>query len=156
MKMYNSKGMIYIPESKKIPIQPEGELIVLTEGFCVNGHSLINSRVKFRKYSGLYFTVFGKNGRGFMALSPVWGEKIRLSIDIDLIDDELIDICCPTCGVLLPKYSPCDCGGDMVTVFLDKEGDYSNCIGICNRIGCPNSEIKSSDELLYNSRKHTL
>jgi len=156
MKIFDSKGRIRIPDNtKKLNLQ-ENEKLAITECYCKNGHNLINSRAQFNGLPGILIKVYGHNGRGFLALSPVWGDKSKISVDIDLIENELLHLCCPLCDEVLVKYSHCECGGEMVTLFLDKKQDFSNCIGICNRYGCPHSEIKNSQELLYHSRKHTL
>jgi hypothetical protein len=35
----------------------------------------------------------------------------------------------------------------MITLFADKQGNFCNCIGVCNRVGCSHSEIKKGTEL---------
>ncbi len=42
----------------------------------------------------------------------------------------------------LPVYAPCPCGARLITLFQSPRADYSNCIGICNRVGCVNAEVK--------------
>ena len=54
---------------------------------------------------------------------------------------------CPECKVPLPIYAPCDCGADMITLFRDKHGNFCNCIGICNRVGCSHAEIKRGSDM---------
>ena len=67
-----------------------------------------------------------KKCNGYIGLSPIWGDKSRMSIDIDFCDGELINLFCTECEVPLSKFSKCDCGGDMVVFFLDKEAITQN------------------------------
>lgn len=151
MKRFDSKGRIYVPEQYRCDENLD-DLVVFKECYCENGHNLVSKRVKFGKCNGIWLKIQGEKGDGFIAVSPVWGDKTRVTIDLDLINHELVQLFCPECDVKLPKYSNCKCGGDMVTIFLDNAANYSHCVGVCNRIGCPHSEIKNSDELFYFSR----
>ena len=157
MKIFDSKGRMRVPDSKKSYKITKGEKLVIDECYCKNGHNLISSKAKFGDFNGIYLKAKNKFCDGYIALSPVWGDKSRISIDIDLREGGLIDLFCPECETPLAKYSKCDCDGDMVIFFLDKDADYSKCVGVCNRIGCPNSELKKDSlELFYFSRKKAL
>jgi len=83
-----------------------------------------------------------------VALSPVYGEKCRVALDVELEDGDILELLCPVCGTALPAYAPCPCGARLITLFLSPRADYSNCIGICNRVGCVNAEVKREGELI--------
>lgn len=157
MKIYDSKGRMYVPDSTKDYKDLEGKKILIDKCYCKNGHNLISPRVKFGDFNGILLKAKNKKCDGYIALSPVWGDKSRITIDIDFCEGDLIDLYCPECNTPLSRYSKCDCDGDMVIFFLDKNADYSKCVGICNRLGCPHSELKKDSlELFYFSRKKAL
>ncbi|HEC42939.1 MAG TPA: hypothetical protein ENI20_08950 [Bacteroides sp.] len=149
MTRFNSKGMWRIPsvKKKKKGDQTIDEDMVIKQCYCPNGHDLINNKVNVRGYKGILLKVKKGKDEGLMALSPICGDKSKYTIDIDLSEGEIIELLCPDCNVPLPVYAPCDCGADMITLFCDKHGNFCNCIGICNRVGCSHSEIKKGSDL---------
>ncbi len=151
MRRFNSKGMLNIPKpggkKKKKSRLSEEDLIIVEECYCPNGHSLINPEIEFRGYPGILIKVKKDNQIGAIALSPICGDNSKYSIDIELSDGEFLDLLRPECNVPLPLYAPCDCGGNMITLFADKQGNFCDCIGIWNRVGCSHSEIKKGTEL---------
>ena len=149
MKLFNSQGMMIIPiPEKKKKLANAKKILVVKECFCQNGHNLISSRTQFDEHEGIIVKVKSTNGEGMVALSPVYGDKSRISLDIDLVDNEIVDICCPACDSKLPVFSSCECGGDFIALFITYKSEYSNCIGICNRVGCPEAVIHDEGELI--------
>ena len=149
MKRFDSKGMLVIPN----PVSSESickqkQLLLVSECYCQNGHNLISNSAIFNGFKGIVIKVRRREKEGLVALSPVYGYKSRVSLNVDLFEDEIWEICCPQCGVSLPVYSECACGGNMIALFTDKKASFSNCIGICNRIDCYNAGIQHSNELL--------
>jgi hypothetical protein len=63
---------------------------------------------------------------------------------------------CPVTGVELPVYGPCECGGSLMALFLDDTNDFSNCIGICNRVGCKHSILILANQLFSCTGLHPL
>jgi hypothetical protein len=149
MKRFNKKGMLIIP-NPTIEIQSENVLVV-NSLFCQNGHSLINPRLVFNGYPGIVVKVKVGDKEGLIALSPIYGSKVRVAIDIDLADGEIIEIRCPECDARLPVYSSCTCGADLVVMFTSQDARFSDCIGVCTRVNCANSRVIISDELLSQS-----
>jgi hypothetical protein len=149
MTRFNAKGMWRIPKAKKKKRNKDDidEDMVVKECYCPNGHNLINPKVNVRGYKGILIKIKQGKDEGFMALSPICGDKSKYTIDIEVSEGELIDLLCPECDVPLPVYAPCDCGGDMITLFCDKHGNFCNCIGVCNRVGCSHAEIKRGSDL---------
>ena len=147
MRRFNSKGMLVFPTpDKKVAIRQKRVWIV-EEVYCQNGHSLIGDRAVFNNYKGIYLKVKGNNKEGWIALSPFCGDKSWIACEVDLENGEILEFFCPECGVKLPIYRRCACGAHLFTMFTDKNADFRNCIGICNRIGCQVSEIVQADEL---------
>lgn len=148
MTRFNAKGMWRIPARKKKKAKDAiDEDMVVKQCYCPNGHDLINPKVNVRGYKGILIKIKRGKDEGFMALSPICGDKSKYTIDIEVSEGEIIDLLCPDCDVPLPVYAPCDCGGDMITLFCDKHGNFCNCIGVCNRVGCSHAEIKRGSDL---------
>ena len=152
MKLFNNKGMMLFPNPiKKSEICKNRNLLIVKECYCHHGHSMISQQAIFNGFEGILVKVKRKEVVGHVALSPVYGYKSRVTVDTQLHKDEIWEICCPTCNEPLPKFMGCDCQGDLVAIFLDKEANFSNCILICNRIDCFNAEIKYNNELIHYS-----
>ena len=151
MKRFNEKGRLVFPcfekgKEKEKTDQEEG--FVIEECYCQNGHSLISPRAVFNEqYNGIVLKVKYQNQTGTIFLSPVCGSRSKITLDIHNIECKILELCCPECDTPLPKYGPCTCGGELVTIFLDKDADFSNCIAVCNRYGCPHAEVRRGDEL---------
>ena len=148
MKLFNSKGILAIPD----PIRKKGDrrrkVLLVKECFCQNGHNLASTRAKFNNQNGILLKVRQGRKKGLIALSPIYGEKIRVSVDIDLVKDSVLEISCPECNAVLPVYSHCSCGADLIALFTDKKAEFANCVGVCNRVDCPNAEIISGSDLI--------
>ncbi|MCP5105489.1 MAG: hypothetical protein GY950_19030 [bacterium] len=152
MRIYDRKGKLIIPPPPK-KAETKGkekgkDAVLVKECFCSNGHNLIGERVMFNGLPGIYLKARCGASEGFIGLSPVYGEKCRISLDLSLAEGKTAKLVCPTCNYALPVFSPCSCGGNIVALFLNDQGDFSDCIGICNRVGCTNAAVKSEGELL--------
>lgn len=147
MGIFNNKGMMVFPNPQKKQSEHEN-IIVVKDAFCSNGHSLINKRVRFNGLDGIYLKVKHSEKSGYVGLSPIFGDKSRIFIDIDLVKNDIIDLFCPTCDTLLPIFSTCSCGSKFIALYTSKELNFKDCIGICNRVDCVNSEIISGNQLI--------
>lgn len=148
MNIFDKDGMMVFPNPIKKQAEERKNVLVVKECYCRNGHNLMNKRASFSGFSGIMLMVKSAKHAGKVILSPIFGDKSKISLDIDLQDGELLELSCPTCNSILPVYSKCACAGNLVALFLKNNSDYSNCIGICTRVNCFNSEIKSCNELL--------
>ncbi len=150
MKRFDIKGMMQFPNPvSKTSVLKEKELWAVNECFCRNGHNLISDKVIFDGMNGILIKLKKGKKAGLVALSPVYGLKSRISVNLHLKKDEQWKICCPECEEPLPVFSTCSCHGDLTALFLDKKADFFNCILVCNRIGCFNAEIKLNNEIIY-------
>jgi hypothetical protein len=148
MKRFDEKGMMIIPNPIKEEAVKAEKVLVVKEVYCPQGHNLVSGRAVFGKYPGILLKVKKGNAAGFVALSPIYGEKCRISIDVDLKSGEICDLFCPECGIKLPIHSQCSCGAHLVALFLSPEQDFSDCIGICNRVDCTNSKILEGGQMI--------
>lgn len=145
-----------IPNPVKSEIVGDRKVLVVEHLYCSNGHDFISNRVIFNGYPGLLIKVKQDESVGFVALSPFYGEHSRFSLDIDLKDQKILSLMCPVCGKEQPIIAPCSCGGNLIAFFLTKMNDFQDCVGICNRVNCPNSRLVNSGELITRSMLESL
>ena len=145
MNYYNNNIMIIPSPIKQLT---KDQVLVVTECFCPNGHNLVNEMSMFDGFSGI--TIKLKHGRkkGLIAVSPFYGDTRSIAMSISLDHHEILDFHCPICNEMLPIFSHCSCGAALITLFNTPDANYSDCIGICNRVNCDNSVIKSEGELI--------
>jgi len=148
MALYDEKGMLLIPNPIEKAVAEAKRVLVVCELFCQNGHRLISERARFNGHPGILLKVKDGKAKGLVALSPIFGEKVRVSLDIDLKDGNIVEISCPTCNEKLPVYTACRCGGELIALFLTKEHNFRDCIGVCNRVGCVNSCVITNGEMV--------
>lgn len=152
MKRFNAQGMQLFPNTiRKSKVGKSRQMLLINECYCHNGHDMITDRAIFDGHKGIMLKVKHGKKEGIVALSPVYGFRTRMSLDLQLYTDEVWEAYCPICDEQLPNVSKCHCEGDLFAMFLDDKADYSNSILLCNRIDCFNSEIKYNDELIFYS-----
>jgi len=96
MQRYDQKGMIIFPTPEKIKKTAKmADVVVISRCFCPNGHNLVSSRAVFDGFNGIMLKVKHAGQTGFVALNPVYGLKHRISLDISLVHDAVIEIHCP-------------------------------------------------------------
>lgn len=148
MKIFDNKGMMIIPKPERRPIDNSSKLLVVRECYCHKGHTLMSRRAMFNGYEGILLQIKKTGGEGLIALSPIYGDKSRISLDVELEIGEILDLGCPVCHESLPFFSTCSCGAFFVSLFANDHNDFSNCIGVCNRVDCPNAVLQSEGKIL--------
>ena len=148
MSIFDKDGMMVFPNPTRKEMKESKNVLVMSECFCKNGHSFISKRASFSGLPGVMLKVKTKSKMGLVALSPIYGDKSKIALDIDLVAGELLELLCPTCDSPLPAYSKCSCGGDLVALFLNDRFEFSSCVAVCTRVNCFNSEMKSSSEII--------
>ncbi len=125
----------------------KSDLRVIEESYCPNGHSLISGYVYFFDYKAIQVRIRYKNKVSDLFISPVIGDKCKVSFDTQLKNDIEYEFLCPECNTGLPVASPCSCGGKLIAVYLDKSLKLSKSVTICNKFGCPHSEVQGIENL---------
>ena len=152
MKLFDSKGMLFIPNPKQSnPLLKGEKILVVKQCYCPNGHDLINERALFDGFPGIAFKAKREGEEGLVAISPVYGCRSRVSLDLDLKDGAVWSFHCPVCDEPLPFYKDCACGGKVTAFFTTRDADYTHSIGVCNRVGCFHSTVQHGQELLEQS-----
>lgn len=133
--------------------QAPGKSEVITECYCPNGHTILTDTASFQGHLGLTLKLKSKTSEGLLVISPVLGDRDRLFIDFEKQAGEVVEICCPTCSEPFPVYNVCPCGAHLVALFTSLKAHFSQCIGICQRLGCLHSELLSERDLRLYSRQ---
>lgn len=155
MRIFDDNGMMIFPSPVVAELRESSRALVVRSCYCPRGHNLVNDKVAFGDFDGILMRVRKGMHEGLIAISPVYGDKSRISLGMRLEKGDILTLLCPECGVPLPTYDECHCGGDILALFTRPVPDFGNCIGICNRVGCHASEIRSGDELLtYANLEH--
>ncbi len=147
MKIFDNKGMMIFPNPKK-DVKESEKLIIVKECFCSNGHNLISKKVNFNGFDGIYLKATHNSKKGYIGLSPVFGDNSRVFIDLDVKKGDVPDLYCPHCDAPLPVYSSCSCGGKILALFTTSKLEFANCIGICNKVDCVNSQLINEKQLI--------
>jgi len=148
MKIFDNKGLMIIPSPKDPKAEKEAQAVIIKKCFCSNGHNLVSKQAQFGTHEGIVLEVIMDDKLGILALSPVYGDKSRITLGIILEVGKLVQLVCPVCKVKLPVFSSCDCGGDLLVMFTGALNDFNNCVGVCNRVGCKHAEIKNEGHLI--------
>jgi hypothetical protein len=149
MQRFDQNGMMIFPSPERIKkVGKLADLLVIKECFCQNGHNLVSDQAVFDGFKGIVLKVKKGSIEGHVALNPVYGLKHRVSLNIKLTKDDLLEVFCPECGVALPVYTDCSCDGNLVTLFLNDKADFTNSVLICNRVDCHNAQIRLHNEVV--------
>ncbi len=150
---FDEKGMLIIPRPKSYILPEQKEVMVIAHCYCPQGHDLVSSRAMFNGRSGILLKVKKDHRRGLIALSPIYGDKTRVSLDIDLVSGELLQLLCPMCSISLPVYTQCNrCGGEVIALFTTPALEFSDCVGVCNRVDCPYACITEGGRIIADLR----
>ena len=153
MTRFTNQGKIHFPKNKFLrPVRRHNakETVIINECYCPNGHSLIDENTRFCEHPGIKIKV-KRNGidEGYLVLSPKFGDYSKISIDVKLEKGDMLEMFCPQCNQPLPVYSSCYvCDSELLTLFKSKEISYSDCLGVCQQVGCHNSKMVESRRML--------
>ncbi len=136
MIRFNKIGMRVFPFPQEGNIDEEFDLLVIENCFCPNGHSLISHKVDFNGFKGIALKIQKEEEDGLVAFSPIWGDKSRFVLDIEIKHGEIMDFMCPECGVTLPIKNTCPCGATYVILYANEHANISDSVNFCNRAGC--------------------
>ncbi|MDX9759137.1 MAG: hypothetical protein RBU27_08260 [Bacteroidota bacterium] len=148
MRIFDDNGMMVFPTPVMRELRECSKALVVKACYCPRGHNLINDKVVFGDFEGILLRMRKGHSEGLLALSPVYGDKSRITLGLRPERGDILTLLCPDCGVPLPVYDECMCGGDILALFTRPVPDFGNCVGICNRLGCHHAEIRNGDELL--------
>ena len=156
MERFSKDGRLIIPlgQRKKSTRKADEEKVryVVTEAYCPNGCSIIDTEHRINGVPGLRIEFKRPDMEGEFVLSAIEGDFDKIVLSGELEDGVKDELYCPNCGVMFKKLINCSCkpDADMVTIGLTPKLDFSNAISFCNVTGCANgSSIKSGDVLRH-------
>jgi hypothetical protein len=149
---FDGRGRLIIPEPKGPVRQMRiGEELIVEEVYCPNGHDVMDRDHPMSGRPGIRIAFRDPRGEaGLLVLSPVLGCLDKLTLEGELVLGERLEAMCPDCGIPLPVLTACPCewGGVINVLFLHPDRDINNSIGFCNVVGCPNSSVTRSGEVI--------
>lgn len=146
--------MIEYPNKiRKEQICTSDNIQVITDCYCPNGHSLVNSQANFSGFAGIVLKIETQADWGTIAISPISHDKRSILLGTNCEKGDSIGFFCPHCDIKIPVYTKCYCGGDIVALFLDQETNFCDCIGFCDNYGCNNAEI--IEDMVFASKTRT-
>lgn len=156
---FTTQGKIKFPKNKfaRSRNSRKNEIRIVDECYCSNGHSLLDEQVLFNEVPGIKIKVVkNKQEEGFLILSPVYGDYSKVTVGIKLVKGDMLEMYCPECGEPLAVFTDClVCNSQMFTLFTTKEASFSDCVGICQKVGCHNSRMISSRRMLSSYAKNS-
>lgn len=123
------------------------DVAIIDEAYCPNGHSLISDEVMFCDFKAIHIKIRNKKYLTDLFISPLVGDKSKLRLDKRLDKNIISEFLCPECKSRLPVVSPCSCGGELMAMYLDSSLKLSKSVTVCNRFGCPHSEVEGIEQL---------
>ncbi|NLJ07064.1 MAG: hypothetical protein GX437_05290 [Sphingobacteriales bacterium] len=147
MDIFDKSGRLNVEKLEYSPVSVPAPVVV-KHLYCHNGHDLISPRASFKGENGILLKSVIDKSEGMVALSPVFGVNSRMTIDIDLIDNGIYKFFCPECQEQLKVFSNCVCGAPRIILFADKSLNINKCVCICTRLGCDESCIISSEDII--------
>ena len=148
MRLFDNKGMMIFPTPLPSEYRESKHVLVVQACYCPNGHNLISQRAQFNDFHGMFLRVRKGDEDGLVALSPVYGDKSRISLGVQLDRGDVFSLLCPECSAVLPVFGQCGCHADLITLFLTPDADFGNCIAVCSRVGCFNAQIRNGNEII--------
>ena len=137
--------------------QVDDVFIVVTQAFCPNGHNMIvdfdrepyDPECDFDGFPGLKLRLESEQTTGNVVLSPFHGDNSKKG-NTNWRSGTKLKICCPECGVQLPKLASCRCpeNGDLVKVYLSPGLTDSHVLALCNVWGCQRSHTIDNWEII--------
>jgi len=156
-EIFDREGKLRIPDAEmwdRVKDQIK-KAVTVTEVFCPRGHDLIDPEHPVRGLPGIKLRFRRPRGEyGMLILSPTLGCNDKLVLSGKLVEGELLDLSCPVCMVSLPILSDCDCTNKGVVnlLYLTKDNNPYDAIGVCNVVGCPNSSLIRSGDVVRAAR----
>ena len=148
--LFEEGERLAIPKSTRLVHGPPEKILLTEHCYCPNGHDLINRRYKLNGNAGIYIEVTrGADQKGEVVLSPIYGDRTRCEIGLDLVPGEVFTFMCPICKAELPTLDRCVCHrGDLHMLYLDKNLSKDDAIIICDVVDCFNSYIITDGTIL--------
>ena len=148
MRLFDDQGMMIFPSPLCPEFRERKHVLVVSACYCPNRHNLVNSRAQFNEFDGILLRLRKGEEDGLVALSPVYGDRSRISLGLRLERSDVYTLLCPECGITLPVYDQCDCGADLFALFMTGDVSFANCICVCSRVGCHHSVVRHGNEVL--------
>jgi hypothetical protein len=131
-------------------VSPDDAIIVVTEAFGPQGHSLVGvSDVTFSGFPAVTVGVRAGDREGQVHLSPIHGDKRKRGFT-DIEAGTKVELFCPTCKEPLPKVSDVEdgSGASYYAIYLTKKLDKGSMVMISDVWDHFHSRIVDDNDVL--------
>lgn len=156
-EIYDKDGKLHIPSPTEWSMAKEAvrHAVTVAAAYCTQGHDLVDPdrvvgetagiRVGFRRPCG---------DVGEVVLSATLGCFDKVVLSSELAEGEALDLFCPQCHTPLPILRECHCreGAVVNMLYLTRANDPYDAIAFCNVVGCHNSALIRSGEVVRSAR----
>lgn len=155
--IYDKDGRLRIPSPEEWRTTKEAvrDAVTVHAAYCPQGHDLIDPTRRIREVPGIRLGFRRPDGEvGEVVLSPTLGCFDKIALSSRLVDGEDLQLFCPVCHTPLPILMECHCQAGAVVnmLYLTRENDPYNAIAFCNVVGCHNSSLIRSGDVVRAAR----
>lgn len=138
-----------IPRGMKYVMRNGKDFLVVEQGFCPNGHSLMVDHVRLHGEPSISMALRIGNAEGTVFLDPFWGSHDKLYSFIPNpknADSKRNDAMCPSCGCSLVTVlkNACKLCGSSKVIVVHLPGAQNKVLA-CAKLGCPWHKIVAED-----------
>ena len=126
---------------EEVRIKVPAGCILIKEGFCPKGCSLINPDELMFGKPALSALVRMRGASGMMHLNPYYG-IFSYRCDLEIAPGDIVDLYCPHCNASLSVEERCGmCNVTMFAIHLSDGGE----VRACPKVGCHNHNLTIVD-----------
>ncbi len=148
---FDKDGRLIFPQNVSFPVKTKVTLknkrILIQQLYCKNGHNLVGGDNIWDGEKGINLIAKTKKGEVRISLSPFQGDG-RKKVEGIIDKGEITPFLCPECKTEFEVFSLCNCGADIVYMYLTEDLDPKDSICICSRYGCRHSRLTTSGRII--------
>ncbi|MBN1424035.1 hypothetical protein JXA88_05705 [Candidatus Fermentibacteria bacterium] len=155
--IYDKDGKLRIPSPDEWPMAKDAvrHAVTVGEAYCPQGHDLVDRDRLIGDLPGIRLGFRRPGGEvGEVVLSPTLGCFDKIVLSSELVEGEELQLFCPQCYTPLPILRECHCreGAVVNMLYLTRANDPYDAIAFCNVVGCHNSALIKSGEVIRSAR----
>ncbi|MFA5786173.1 MAG: hypothetical protein WDA71_04175 [Actinomycetota bacterium] len=130
-------GGLEMEEMEEIKVKIAPGAVLIEDGTCPNGCSLMNPRKRFSGAPAITIAVRVRGKSGLIHLNPYYG-VFEYKSNLELKKGDVVDVHCPHCRVNLVSDENCRiCRIPMFAIHLPNGGE----VRACPTVGCHNHSL---------------
>ncbi|MCU0613281.1 MAG: hypothetical protein MUE60_16035 [Candidatus Eisenbacteria bacterium] len=151
--IYDKDGRLRIPNPDEWPVAKAfvREAVTVSAAFCPEGHDLVDPDRAIGGSPGIRIGFRRPDGEvGEVVLNPTLGCFDKIVLSSELVNGEELSLFCPVCHAPLPILMECHCqeGAVVNMLYLTRDNDPYHAIAFCNVVGCRNSSMIRTGDVI--------